>query len=124
MKIDIQGKNIELSGITRENIAGRLQTVEKYLHGETEVSVLLQHEKHSTRVDIRVRAGRVSVRGSAETEHPARALEEAAAKIEAQLRRRKDRVKSHRVRTAGRQLVESQEEEPAAGEGSGGEDWS
>ncbi len=102
MEVSIQGKNIELSGLSRQNIAEKLEAVGKYLKGAVEASVFFDHQKHTTRVEVAIKAGRVRVRGAAESENAARAMDEAISRVEVQLRRRKDRVKSHRARDSMR----------------------
>ena len=105
MKVTIQGRHVELSGLSREHITHRLEGVGKYVHGDVEVDVLLDHEGHVTRVEIGVRVGGVTVRAEARAETAARALDEAVDRVEVQLGRRKDRVKGHRSRGHVRDLL-------------------
>ncbi len=98
MEVSIQGKNMELSGLSRQNIAEKLEVVEKYLTGTVEASVFFDHQKHTTRVEVVIKAGRISIRGASESPNAARAVDEAVSRVEVQLRRRKDRVKGHRAR--------------------------
>lgn len=102
MEINITGKHMDLGKALQEHIQDRLKEgVSKYLDRINNVEVVIVKEGHRFRADIHAHAGThdgLSVNGRGASEDVYAAFDQAADKIEKQLRRYKRRLTNHHVK--------------------------
>lgn len=99
MKVNIAGKHMELGDSFQKHVEGRVDNgFSKYLDKVNKVEVVVTKEGKRHRVDIHGNLGThagVTVKSQGESEDVYAAFDDAAAKIEKQLRRYKRRITNH-----------------------------
>ncbi|MBN8532406.1 MAG: ribosome-associated translation inhibitor RaiA [Alphaproteobacteria bacterium] len=99
MQISVSGKNIEVGEALRSHVHKRVtEGVNKYLDRVTSVTVVFTKENHLFKCDISVEDGtrsRLGIKGRGEAGEAHASFDDAAEKIEKQLRRYKRRLKDH-----------------------------
>lgn len=102
MNITISGKHLELGNAFKTHVENRLQEgISKYSDRVNAVEVVVAKDSHRHRVDIHGNTGThagIVVKSSAESEDVYAAFDQAADKIEKQLRRYKRRLTNHHAR--------------------------
>ena len=97
MQVNITFRNMFATDALRNHVQDKLQkVVEKYLDKVTEVHVTLSLERYLHHADINLHAGHFHVRGKEKSEDMYASIDMAIDKIERQLKKHKDRLKSHR----------------------------
>lgn len=104
MHYTITGRHVDLTPAIRQHIEERIGRFEKYFHRIVEVhAVLTVERKHRHVAEITIQAARgLSFFGKVESDDMYRSIDQLIMKIEHQLERRKDKIKSHKVRESKR----------------------
>lgn len=100
MKIQVSGKQTEVSDALRSHVERRLLAgVEKYFGDGIEASVVFSREARNHRADCAVHVGHgIQVQSHAETDDITTCFDAAADRLEKQLRRYKRRLRKHHSR--------------------------
>lgn len=113
MQIQIKGKQIDLGDALREHVADRLDdAVVKYFGDAIDASVTLASDAGQIRADCAVHVGHdIFVKSHAMDHDPYKAFDDAAARIEKQLRRYKRRLRDHHTtqKDLAAQLISAQD---------------
>ena len=97
MQVNITFRNMFATDALRNHVQEKLsKVVDKYLDKVTEVHVTLSLERYLHHADINLHAGHFHVRGKDKSEDMYASIDMAIDKIETQLKKHKDRLKSHR----------------------------
>ena len=97
MKVDITFRNMFATDALRNHVQDKLdKVVEKYLDKVSEAHVTLSLERYLHHADINLHAGHFHLRGKEKCEDMYASIDKAVDKIERQLKKYKDRLKSHR----------------------------
>ncbi len=104
MKIQVSGKQTELSESLRQHVERRLRAgVEKYFGDGIDASVVFSREARHHRADCAVHIGHgIQVQSHAETDDITTCFDMAADRLEKQLRRYKRRLRNHHSRQTRR----------------------
>ena len=98
MQMSITFRNFDASDSLKDYAQEKVERVNKYLDRAGEAHVVLSLERHLHHADITVHSGHFVLRGKEKSEDMYASLDLAMDKIERQLRRYKDRIKSHHNR--------------------------
>ena len=97
MQVNITFRNMFATDALRNHVQEKLgKVVDKYLDKVTEAHVTLSLERYLHHADINLHAGHFHVRGKDKSEDMYASIDTAIDKIETQLKKHKDRLKSHR----------------------------
>ncbi len=97
MKVDITFRNMFATDALRNHVQDKLEkVVDKYLDKVSEAHVTLSLERYLHHADINLHAGHFHLRGKEKCEDMYASIDLAVDKIERQLKKYKDRLKSHR----------------------------
>src|SRR3954447_14211117 len=97
MQVNITFRNMFATESLRTHVQDRLAKVaDKYLDKVTEAHVTLSLERYLHHADINLHAGHFHVRGKEKSEDMYASIDMAIDKIERQLKKHKERLKSHR----------------------------
>jgi putative sigma-54 modulation protein len=97
MQVNITFRNMFATDALRNHVTEKLsKVVDKYLDKVTEAHVTLSLERYLHHADINLHAGHFHVRGKEKSEDMYASIDLACDKIERQLKKYKDRLKSHR----------------------------
>jgi putative sigma-54 modulation protein len=97
MQVNITFRNMFATDALRNHVEEKLgKVVDKYLDKVTEAHVTLSLERYLQHADINLHAGSFHVRGREKSEDMYASIDMAIDKIERQLKKHKERLKSHR----------------------------
>jgi ribosome hibernation promoting factor len=97
MQVNITFRNMFATDALRNHVEEKLaKVVDKYLDKVTEIHVTLSLERYLQHADINLHAGNFHVRGKEKSEDMYASIDLAIDKIERQLKKHKERLKSHR----------------------------
>jgi putative sigma-54 modulation protein len=97
MQVNITFRNMFATDALRNHVHDKLsKVVDKYLDKVTEAHVTLSLERYLHQADINLHAGQFHVRGKDKSEDMYASIDIAIDKIERQLKKHKERLKSHR----------------------------
>jgi putative sigma-54 modulation protein len=97
MQVNITFRNMFATDALRNHVQEKLnKVVEKYLDKVTEVHVTLSLERYLHHADINLHAGAFHVRGKEKSEDMYASIDMAIDKIERQVKKHKERLKTHR----------------------------
>jgi putative sigma-54 modulation protein len=97
MQVNITFRNMFATDALRNHVQDKLgKVVDKYLDKVTEAHVTLSLERYLHHADINLHAGQFHVRGKEKSEDMYASIDTAIDKIETQLKKHKERLKSHR----------------------------
>lgn len=93
MKIQVKGKNMEVTPALKEYVEKRIGKIEKYFEGELrEATVTLIVEKEMQRVEVTVPLNGYILRGEEETSDMYTSIDNVVEKLERQVRKYKTRI--------------------------------
>jgi putative sigma-54 modulation protein len=92
MQIDITSKGHDLSDNLKNHVLSKLKRLDKYIHGEAEVDVLLEKNHLGQIVEIKLHANRHRLHSRETTDNTLQCIDKAVQKIESQLRKLKDKM--------------------------------
>jgi putative sigma-54 modulation protein len=97
MQVNITFRNMFATDALRNHVQDKLQkVVDRYLDKVTEVHVTLSLERYLHHADINLHAGSFHVRGKEKSEDMYASIDMAIDKIERQVKKHKERLKTHR----------------------------
>jgi putative sigma-54 modulation protein len=97
MQVNITFRNMFATDALRNHVQDKLgKVVDKYLDKVTEAHVTLSLERYLHHADVNLHAGQFHVRGKEKSEDMYASIDMAIDKIERQLKKHKERLKSHR----------------------------
>jgi putative sigma-54 modulation protein len=97
MQVNITFRNMFATDALRAHVEDKLgKVVDKYLDKVTEAHVTLSLERYLQQADINLHAGQFHIRGKEKSEDMYASIDLAIDKIERQLKKHKERLKSHR----------------------------
>lgn len=97
MRLDITGRNVDITPAIREFAEEKLRKLRKVTDGPLEAHVVLRVEdRHRHSAEIQVKSGSVSAAGAEETHDLYQAIGDVVDKVERQLRRQKERRHNHK----------------------------
>ena len=97
MQVNITFRNMFATDALRNHVQDKLaKVVDKYLDKVTEAHVTLSLERYLHQADVNLHAGHFHVRGKEKSEDMYASIDMAIDKIERQLKKHKERLKSHR----------------------------
>jgi ribosome hibernation promoting factor len=106
IRIEIAGRQVEVTPTLREFTLDKLRKLEKLLDGPLEVHVVLAAEKHRQLAEIQVKSRTAVLSGAEETDDLFASISEVADKLERQALKHKEKV-TERKRRDGRKRSEA-----------------
>lgn len=103
MKLDITGRNVEVTVAMREYTAEKLAKLERLVEGPLDVHVVLRIDKHRQAAEISLKAPGLSLGGAEETADLYASIGQVVDKLERQLLKRKEKVHDHKHRRGPRE---------------------
>ncbi|MDI6711164.1 MAG: ribosome-associated translation inhibitor RaiA [Thermoanaerobacterales bacterium] len=111
MRVNVRGKNIEVTDALRGYVEKRLKKLEKYLNNYGDAQVTLTVERDSHRIEVTIPINGMILRGEESTGDMYASVDQVVEKLEKQVERFKGRI-TRRLRTAGAAGVGVENEEP------------
>lgn len=102
MQVSITGRHVDLSDSLRAHVERRLESLNRYFDGVISAHVVFCLEGARHIAEITIHANHVSLHAEQETDDLYASIDLAADKIEKQLKKYKDRIRSHRTRSVRR----------------------
>jgi len=102
MKIEITGRQIDVTPALKEHAEEKLGKLERLLDPTAEAHVVLSISRHRHIAEIQVKAGHVVLSGTEETGDLYVSISEVVDKLERQALRHKEKIRDHRVRRGPR----------------------
>ncbi|MDY0092264.1 MAG: ribosome-associated translation inhibitor RaiA [Candidatus Vecturithrix sp.] len=116
MQVTVTGRHFEITDPLRQHIESKLNKLDRYLDGITDVHVVLSVEKHRHIAEINLQANGSLIRGVEEKHDMYLAVDTVIEKIERQVKRQKDKDSDRKGRFANKtqdlvstETVESEE---------------
>jgi len=106
MRLNITFRNLDATDALKHYASEKIERVHKYLDRAGEAHVVLSLERHLHHADISIHAGTFLLRGREKSEDMYASIDLAMDKIERQLRRYKEKLKTHH----GRERVHHRQE--------------
>jgi putative sigma-54 modulation protein len=123
MKIEITGRQIDVTPALKQHAEEKLGKLERLLDGDAEAHVVLSISRHRHIAEIQIKAGHLVLSGTEETGDLYASIGEVVDKLERQALKHKQKIRDHRVRrgprdpevaaTIGSSAAEEGVEEPA-----------
>ena len=98
MQVSVTFRHMDATEALKAHAAEKVSRIEKYIHTPTDAHVVLSVEKHQHRAEINVVANGMRVRGEDSSGDMYGSIDGAAAKIEKQLKRYRDKLAGHKAR--------------------------
>jgi len=95
MQMNITFRHLDPIDSLKNYAQDKVERVNKYLDKATEAHVVLSIDRHLHQADIRIQSGRFVLRGKEKSEDMYASIDLAMDKIERQLKRYKEKLKSH-----------------------------
>lgn len=92
MKLNITGRHLDVPAPLQEHINKKILRLKKYFDGIIDVHVILSNEKHHYISEITLQGSGFTVHGEEDAEDLRTSFDKAVSKIEAQIRKYKDRL--------------------------------
>jgi putative sigma-54 modulation protein len=122
MKIDITGRQIDVTPALREFTEEKLTKLERVLDGPVEAHVVLGISKHRHTAEIKILARNTVLSGAVETGDLYASIGEVADKLERQALKHKEKIHDHKHRRGPRDPDVAATIEANAGDGAAEED--
>ncbi len=98
MQVSVTFRHMDATDALKAFAAEKVSRIEKYIHTPTDAHVVLSVEKHLHRAEINVSANGLRLRGEETSADMYGSIDGAAAKIERQLKRYKNKLATHQAR--------------------------
>lgn len=98
MQVSVTFRHMEATDALKTFASDKVSRIEKYIHSPTDAHVVLSVEKHMHRAEINVIANGLRIRGEESSGDMYGSIDGAAAKIERQLKRYRNKLASHKPR--------------------------
>lgn len=102
MKLDITGRNVDVTVALREFTEDKLRKLERLVDGPAEAHVVLRIDKHRQSAEIQFKSRNIVLAGTEETGDLYVSIGEVADKLERQLLKHKEKVRDFRHRKGAR----------------------
>jgi len=102
MKLDITGRNVDVTVALREFAEDKLRKLERLVDGPSEAHVVLRIDKHRHSAEIQFKSRNIVLSGTEETGDLYASIGEVADKLERQLLKHKEKVRDFRHRKGTR----------------------
>jgi putative sigma-54 modulation protein len=102
MKIDITGRNVEVTPALRDFAEEKLRKLERVLDAPIEAHVVLRIDKHRHVAEIQLKSRNLTLAGTEETGDLYASIGEVADKLERQVLKHKEKVRDHKHRKGPR----------------------
>ena len=97
MQVNITFRHLEPTEALKAHVKGRVEHVQRFLDRPTEAHAVLHVENLAHHAELTVKAGRFLLRGTAKTKDMYASIDEAADKIEKQLKKHKSKLQDHKI---------------------------
>lgn len=98
MQVSVTFRHMDATDALKAFAAEKVSKIEKYIHTPTDAHVVLSVEKHLHRAEINVSANGMRIRGEESSADMYGSIDAAAAKIERQLKRYRNKLANHKAR--------------------------
>ena len=98
MQVSVTFRHMDATDALKAFAAEKVSKIEKYIHTPTDAHVVLSVEKHLHRAEINVSANGMRIRGEEASADMYGSIDAAAAKIERQLKRYRNKLANHKAR--------------------------
>lgn len=98
MQVSVTFRHMDATDALKSFAAEKVSKIEKYIHTPTDAHVVLSVEKHLHRAEINVSANGMRIRGEESSADMYGSIDAAAAKIERQLKRYRNKLANHKAR--------------------------
>jgi len=98
MKLTVAGRHLKITQGIEDHLHQKMGKATKILDDAADVHVALSVEKHRHFAEITVKSKGFSVHSEAETEDLYKAMDQAVEKIEKQLKKHRERLKSKKIK--------------------------
>lgn len=92
MQVNITFRHLEPTDALKAHVKGRVEHVQRYIDRPSEAHAVLHVENLDHHAEITVKAGRFLLRGSAKSQDMYASIDQAADKIEKQLKKHKEKI--------------------------------
>src|SRR5512137_1505926 len=96
MQVNITFRHLEPTEALKAHVKGRVEHVQRFFDRPTEAHAVLHVENLSHHAEITVKAGRFLLRGTAKSKDMYASIDEAADKIERQLKKHKGKLEAQK----------------------------
>jgi putative sigma-54 modulation protein len=96
MQVNITFRHLEPTEALKSHVKGRVEHVQRYIDRPSEAHAVLHVENLAHHAEITVKAGRFLLRGTAKTKDMYASIDEAADKIERQLKKHKGKLEAQK----------------------------
>jgi len=110
MKTSVTFKNLDSSDNLRSYVSDKLDRFDKYLYNPAEASVVLSVEKFRHIAEININGDRLNINGKEETEDMYSAIDMVLDKLEAQIKKNKEKTHDRRTGAKFRERADSSTE--------------
>lgn len=114
MKLNIKGRNIEVTDALRNYIEKRLSKFNKFLNDLTEIIVTISTEKFTHKIDVLLKVNGHLIQAEGKTEDLYSAVDQVVEKLEKQVLKYKEKVQNKYKKDAGKHPTSAQESLEAA----------
>jgi putative sigma-54 modulation protein len=97
MQTSVTFKNLDSSDNLRSYVSDKLDRFDKYLYNPAEASVVLSVEKFRHIAEININGDRLNINGKEETEDMYSAIDMVLDKLEAQIKKSKEKIRERRT---------------------------
>ncbi len=98
--VSVTFRHLEATNSLREYVIGKLSRAKKHFGGDrNEINVVLSSEKHRYTAEITLKAGRITANAKEETDDMYSAIDLAVDKVDRQMKKHREKLKSHKVNT-------------------------
>ena len=97
MQVNITFRHLESSEALKSHARDKVEHIQRYIDRPTEAHVVLHVENLQHHADINLKAGAFLLRGRAKTNDMYASIDQAAEKIERQLKKHKEKLKNHKA---------------------------
>ncbi len=107
MQVNITFRHLDPTEALKAHVRDRVEHVQRYIDRPSEAHAVLHVENLDHHAEITVKAGRFLLRGSSKSQDMYASIDAAAEKIERQLKKHKDKLKSYKLpeRQNGQKIV-------------------
>jgi putative sigma-54 modulation protein len=112
MRVGFTGKSVGLGDREREYAQKKLQRLARHFNTAREAQLAHKLERNRHHVEVQVDLNGIILRGEARHGDPLQAIDEVADKLEEQLRRLKDKLRSHKGRASATAVASALTELP------------
>ena len=96
MQVNITFRHLEPTEALKDHVKGRVEHVQRYIDRPSEAHAVLHVENMAHHAEITVKAGRFPLRGTAKSKDMYASIDEAADKIERQIKKHKGKLEAQK----------------------------